>query len=122
MSNRLPRLVSLLGQLRWLLIRPSIRESLFQAEIACRLKVPYATGDLPNRIPSDCNPGTVPDIDESGYRRIMAKLHYGEPTANPEYEAMLTDQEREYLDAYLIQSRWAEFLTKEMRRGFGKYN
>lgn len=88
--------------------------SLFQAEIESRLRVPYTTADLPLQFPSDGTSGIVPDFDEFGYRRIMAKLHYGEPTANPEYEALLTEQEREYLDGYLIQSRWAGFLVKKM--------
>ncbi len=72
------------------------------------------TAELPYLIPSDCTSGIVSDFDEIGYRRIMAKLHYGEPTANPEYESLLTEQERENLDGYLVQSRWADFLAKKM--------
>ena len=47
------------------------------------------------------------ESEEIRYRRLMAMLHYGEATATPEYEALLTEGEREYLDAYLIQQRWA---------------
>jgi hypothetical protein len=110
----------ILGHLRWLLKQRGVREGLFQAEIEGRLRGPFTSPEFPHTSTFDITQARMTDIDEFRYRRIMAKLHYGEPTANPEYEALLTPQERNHLDAYLIHSRWADFLTREMRRGSGK--
>jgi len=38
----------------------------------------------------------------------MAKLHYGEATAIPEYETLLTREEKDALDAFAINQRWAK--------------
>jgi hypothetical protein len=54
--------------------------------------------------------------DEVRYRRILAKLHYGEPTSKREYESLLTDEERGYLDSYVIQQRWSSVWLKGMNQ------
>jgi hypothetical protein len=86
-----------------------LREELLRAETEARLHSPIQlTHDLNQPLMAAAPGSTMTREDEIRYRRTMAKLHYGETTANPEYEALLTKGEKDYLDAYLIQKRWAK--------------
>ena len=42
------------------------------------------------------------------YRMWLAKLNYSEKDADPQNEALLTQEERDNLDAYLVRKRWAK--------------
>lgn len=92
-----------------------IRTELFRAEAEARWRGNDLQVEDPDWRPSvsTCSPMT--EDEEIRYRRIMAKLHYGKETATPEYEAFLTQEERDHLDAYVIQQRWSEFWALQSR-------
>jgi len=92
-----------------------LRESLLHAEVEARLRGPVQE---PDEVESQLSAMAKPSLSEEEeirYRRLMAMLHYGENTANPEHEALLTDGEKEYLDGYLIHQRWAKFWLERNR-------
>ena len=92
--------------------RRRLAQRLIQAEAEARLRDKQSELEEPAKCPSGSLEGTMTEIDMVRYRRIIAKLHYGEDTANPEYEALLTQGERDYLDAYVIQQRWGLFWAR----------
>jgi hypothetical protein len=90
-----------------------LRKALLQAEADARLHGPCLVADDPDWRPSVSTGTRLSAEEEIRYRRIMAKLHYGEDTANPEYEALLTQDEKNYLDAFIIQDRWAKLRAQQ---------
>jgi hypothetical protein len=85
-----------------------LREALLQSEVEARLRGPVQhANNLESQLPAPAE-SPLSEEEETRYRRLMAKLHYGEETAIPEYEALLTEREKEYLDAYAIQQRWSK--------------
>lgn len=87
-----------------------LREMLLQAEADARLHPRQPPAEAPRWSHQEPSEGWMTMEDEVRYRRILAKLHYGEPTEIPEYEVLLTDREREHLDSYLL---------KKMTQGLG---
>jgi hypothetical protein len=53
--------------------------------------------------------------EERKYHRIRAMIQYGEKSENLADRKLLTEGERDYLDAYTISQRWAEFQVQQMR-------
>lgn len=92
--------------------RRRLAHLLVQAETEARLCDKQSELEEPAKCPSGSLKGTMTEVDMIRYRRIMAKLHYGKDTANPEYEALLTQIERDHLDAYVIQQRWGQFWAR----------
>jgi hypothetical protein len=52
----------------------------------------------------------------------MAMLHYGKKTANPEYEALLTGGEKDYLDGYVVQQRWSQLWLDKHAGSFDHFS
>ena len=90
-----------------------LREELLRSESEARLRGPDQQADGLEWHHLGATVSSMTEEDEVKYRRIMAKLHYGEETAIPEYEALLTEGEKECLDAHVIQRRWAQLWFKE---------
>ena len=85
-----------------------LREALRQSEVEARLRGPVQHDkDIEIQLPDTAGP-PLSEEEEIRYRRLLARLHYGKETAIPEYEALLTEGEKEYLDAYAIQQRWSK--------------
>ncbi len=93
-----------------------LREGLLQAETEARLRGPDRQSDEPEWQPSVTIGASMSDEDEVKYRRILAMLHYGEESAVPEYEALLTEGEKEYHDGYILQQRWAKVWAPQNRQ------
>jgi len=85
-----------------------LREKLLQSETEARLRGPDQQAEEPEQRQLATTGASMTEEDEIRYRRIMAKLHYGEATANLEYASHLTEGEKDYLDAYVIHQRWAK--------------
>jgi hypothetical protein len=86
--------------LRHFMSKGWLRNQLLHAEADARL---HSTGSNVEDPIHGISASFVPQMteeDEVRYRRVMAKLHYGEETAIPEYEALLTEGEKDYLDGY----------------------
>jgi hypothetical protein len=88
--------------------KKQFREKLLRSETEARLRGPGQQAEDPEQCLLATTGASMTEGDEIRYRRIMAMLHYGEPTANPEHEAPLAEGERDYLDVYVIQQRWAK--------------
>ena len=99
-----------------------LRESLLQAEVEARLRGPVQQpDDLESRLFAMAVPPLSED-EEIRYRRLMAMLHYGKKTANPKYEALLTYGEKDYLDGYVVQQRWAQLWLDEHSGSFDHFS
>ena len=90
-----------------------LREQLLQAEANARVKSPTVQDEAP----MECRPASIgssmTEAEERHYHRIMAMLHFGEESANPDHEAFLAQAERDWLESYAIQRRWAKFWAKK---------
>lgn len=92
-----------------------LREALLQSEVEARLRGPVQQDkDIESQLP-DTAESPLSEEEEIRYRRLLARLHYGEETAIPEYEALLTEGEKDYLDAYVVQQRWAQLRLRQNR-------
>lgn len=96
--------------------RIRLRNQLLKAEVDARMHRGGSPDDRLACSPSASTETWMTQEDEVRYRRILAKLHYGEPTNNREYERLLTDDERGYLDSYVIQQRWASVWIRRMNQ------
>jgi len=95
--------------------RSRLRNQVLEAEVDARMHRGGSLADQSVCLPSASTETWMTQEDEVRYRRILAMLHYGEPTSNWEYESLLTDEERGYLDAYVIHQRWASIWLKRMK-------
>ena len=85
-----------------------VREALLRSETEVRLRGPHPPAVHPVKLQHTSTATSMNEEDELRFRRIMAILHYGEETANTEYEALLAEGEKDYLDGYIVQQRWAQ--------------
>ena len=99
--------------------KKELRENLLRSETEARLRGPDQQAEDPEQRLLATTGASMTAEDEIRYRRIMAMLHYGEETANSEYEALLTEGERDYLDVYVIQQRWAQLWSERNRSKLG---
>ena len=98
---------------RWLR-GPSLAERLIRAEIEGSQKTKQPIDEASLVLDKNYVSWMTED-DMIRYRRILAKLHYGEKDADPQNEALLTQEERDNLDAYLIRKRWGQFWASQRR-------
>ena len=94
--------------------KKKLREMLLQAETEARLRGPLPVDD-PEWLPPSMPGPSMTTEEEIRYGRMMAMLHYGEETANPQYETLLTVGEKDYLDAYVIQQRWVGMWLRQQQ-------
>ena len=55
---------------------------------------------------------------EHNIRRSLAMLHYGNEDEDIAGRELLTQGERDYLDAYLLSERWAAFRCQQLQSGW----
>ena len=56
--------------------------------------------------------------NEHNIRRSLAMLHYGNDDEDFAGRELLTQGERDYLDAYLLSERWATFRCQQLQSGW----
>jgi len=97
----------------WFRKRPSVFERLVQAEREGPPQGHLGAGEEGSLLLEEGYKTWMTEADNTRYRRILAKLTYGEDDADPANLALLTALERDHLEAYVIQKRWGRFLAQQ---------
>ena len=95
--------------------RKCLFDKMLEAERNPPPPVAIEAGNLAGCMPIDeAGPAISPE-DNRKFRRILAMVHYGEPGEDLAGRELLSEGEREYLDAYALSERWARFRVSQMR-------
>lgn len=99
--------------------RQRIWDRLLDAERHPPPPVEIDEGELMELLPVGLGePSALSAVDERKFRRILAMLHYGDEDEDLSGRELLTQGERDYLDAYVISEHWAAFRAQHFASGW----